>query len=188
MPVMTLLMRLAVEILPARLDTVGTVDFRILIGHRQAALVVGDVLIGMLEDFRIDEDQRILDRLAVLVQRLLEIDDQTRWERRPGSRRDRCRALRTSSRTCRRRASSGPCRRFRRASRSRAGADRGLRGSCGWPWADLVFQASRFKRWAARPQGLGERAFVEIVEFATDGKSVRQLAEPNGKPSSRSAR
>src|SRR4051794_14406865 len=33
----------------------------------------------------------------------------------------------------------------------------------------------------SRPECLGKRAFIEIVEFATDGKSVRQLTETNWK-------
>src|SRR5262249_20408314 len=36
--------------------------------------------------------------------------------------------------------------------------------------------------WPPRPQRLGERALVEIIELSPDRKSVRQLADADGKP------
>src|SRR3954452_1604669 len=67
---------LAVEIEPAGADAVRAVHFRILIRHRQAAFGVRHVVIGLLEYFRVDEDARVLDRLAALFLRLLKVDHQ----------------------------------------------------------------------------------------------------------------
>ena len=61
------LMRLAVAIEPAGADAVGAKHLGIMIGHRQAAFRIGHGDVGAFEDLGIDEDARILDRLALLL-------------------------------------------------------------------------------------------------------------------------
>ena len=65
----------AVAVEPAGADRVRPVDLGILVGDRQAALIVGARL-GGAQDLGVDEDQRVADRLAAFLLRILKVDDQ----------------------------------------------------------------------------------------------------------------
>ena len=66
---------------PAGADDVGALDLGILVGDRQAALVVGLARVGAVQDFGVDEDVRALDRRPLFLAfvdrlRVLQVDDQ----------------------------------------------------------------------------------------------------------------
>ena len=95
------LMRGAGFVLPADTARCRALHIGILFGDRQAAFVIGARLVADRQDFGIDIGLGRLDRLVVLVLFLLQVDDENALvRRRPGSRRGRCRAQRTSCRSC----------------------------------------------------------------------------------------
>ena len=161
---------------------VGRVDLGILLGDRQAALVVGRHLVAEADRISgLMKTLRVADRLAVLVLRLLQVDDEhARSARRPGSRRGRCRGASyivsnmsaTSARTSSSTVSTGL--RDRRAGRG-SGTSRMGRTAMA---RELGKRAElRQATGPPRAQRLGQRAFVEIVELAADRQAVRELGD-----------
>ena len=75
-PVDLALVGLALGVLPACTDPVWPHHLGILLGNRKAALVVGHQGLRLLEDLRIDEHPRVLDRLALFLDRLHQVDHQ----------------------------------------------------------------------------------------------------------------
>ena len=73
-PVDLAVLDLAVGVPPARAHPIGAQHLGILLGDRQAALLVGHQGFALLEDLRIDEHPRVPDRLALLILFLLEVD------------------------------------------------------------------------------------------------------------------